>query len=154
MIPLRKLSQSNDDLDEDSHDPLLAESDREEDLRLSSEDFFDDHLHETSLEPDKKGDIDPFVPFDDLPPEDRNILTLRAIVVGLFCGGLVNASNIYLGLKSGWTDSANIFGSIVGFYVLKNCSKWCQGMPILGGDFGPRENNIVQTVATVRIPRR
>lgn len=54
---------------------------------------------------------DPFQPFDDLPDEDRNILTLRAIAIGLFCGALVNASNIYLGLKSGWTASANIFGA-------------------------------------------
>lgn len=53
---------------------------------------------------------DPFKPFDDLPEEDRNILTVRAIAVGLFCGALINASNIYLGLKSGWTASANIFG--------------------------------------------
>jgi hypothetical protein len=54
--------------------------------------------------------VDPFLSFDDLPDEDRNILTFRAIVVGLLCGGLVNASNIYLGLKSGWTSGANIFG--------------------------------------------
>jgi hypothetical protein len=53
---------------------------------------------------------DPFLAFDDLPDEDRNILTFRAILVGLLCGGLVNASNIYLGLKSGWTSGANIFG--------------------------------------------
>ena len=52
---------------------------------------------------------DPFQPFDDLPDEDRNILTVRAIVVGILCGTLVNASNIYLGLKSGWTASANVF---------------------------------------------
>lgn len=64
----------------------------------------------------------PFKPFDDLPDENRNILTLRAILVGLLCGGLVNASNIYLGLKSGWTASANIFA--VCFLTL------------LGGGFG------------------
>jgi len=58
----------------------------------------------------KTAETDPFSPFDDLPDEKRNILTLRAIVVGLLCGGLVNASNIYLGLKSGWTSGANIFG--------------------------------------------
>ena len=53
----------------------------------------------------------PFQPFDDLPDEHRNILTVRAVAVGLVCGALVNASNIYLGLKSGWTASANIFGA-------------------------------------------
>ena len=52
---------------------------------------------------------DPFRPFDDLPVENRNILTFRALLVGVLCGALVNASNIYLGLKSGWTASANIF---------------------------------------------
>jgi hypothetical protein len=57
---------------------------------------------------------DPFKPFDDLPDENRNILTIRAIVVGVLCGALVNASNIYLGLKSGWSASANIFGACVG----------------------------------------
>lgn len=53
---------------------------------------------------------DAFVPFDDLPDEKSNILTFRAIAIGLLCGGLVNAANIYVGLKAGWTSSANIFG--------------------------------------------
>jgi len=54
--------------------------------------------------------IDPFKPFDDLPDESKNILTIRAIFVGLCCGALVNASNVYLGLKTGWTFTANLFG--------------------------------------------
>jgi hypothetical protein len=54
---------------------------------------------------------DPFQPFDDLPDEKRNVLTIRAITVGILCGALVNASNIYLGLKSGWTSSANLFAA-------------------------------------------
>jgi hypothetical protein len=54
---------------------------------------------------------DPFQPFDDLPNENRNVLTIRAIAVGILCGALVNASNIYLGLKSGWTSSANLFAA-------------------------------------------
>lgn len=53
---------------------------------------------------------DPFSPFDDLPPERENVLTVRAVVVGLMCGALVNASNVYLGLKTGWTFTANLFG--------------------------------------------
>lgn len=54
--------------------------------------------------------LDPFKPFDDLPEERSNILTLRALFVGLCCGALVNASNVYLGLKTGWTFTANLFG--------------------------------------------
>nr|POE89889.1 putative metal-nicotianamine transporter ysl7 [Quercus suber] len=94
--------------------------------------------------------LDPYVPFDDLPEERSRILTFRAIFVGVVCGGLVNASNLYLGLKTGWTFTANLFGTIVGFAVLKSLSRalpensWIP----FGGDFGPRENNIVQTAAT------
>ena len=53
---------------------------------------------------------DPFVPFDDLPDEPKRIITIRAVFVGLCCGALVNASNVYLGLKTGWTFTANLFG--------------------------------------------
>ena len=38
--------------------------------------------------------------------------------------------------------------SIIGFTVLKSCAKYASHVPIIGGDFGPRENNIVQTCAT------
>lgn len=65
-----------------------------------------------SSRPDATADnftTDPFQPFDDLPNETRNVLTIRAITVGILCGALVNASNIYLGLKSGWTSGANLF---------------------------------------------
>ncbi|KAF2109711.1 OPT oligopeptide transporter protein-domain-containing protein [Lophiotrema nucula] len=92
---------------------------------------------------------DPFKPFDDLPEEGRYILTLRAVLVGLCCGALVNASNVYLGLKTGWTFSANLFGAIAGFAVIKFIAKAVpETFPLLGGGFGPRENNIVQTAAT------
>ncbi|KAL3446422.1 OPT oligopeptide transporter protein-domain-containing protein [Aspergillus insuetus] len=87
---------------------------------------------------------DPFAPFPDSQPDQRRILTFRAILVGSLCGTLVNASNIYLGLKAGWTTSANIFGSIVGFVVLKQWST----SSFSDHAFGPHENNIVQTVAT------
>lgn len=93
--------------------------------------------------------VDPFVPYDDLPPERQRIVTIRAMLIGCICGALVNASNVYLGLKTGWTFGANLFGVIVGFGVLKSLSRSLPAnFPIFGGDFGPRENNIVQTAAT------
>ena len=52
----------------------------------------------------------PFKPFDNLPEERSRVLTVRALVIGISCGALVNASNIYLGLKTGWSFSANLFG--------------------------------------------
>jgi hypothetical protein len=52
---------------------------------------------------------DPFVPFPDdpdMPQESHSqILTIRAILTGCILGGLVNASNVYLGLKAGYTVS-------------------------------------------------
>ncbi|KAF4549365.1 OPT oligopeptide transporter-like protein 3 [Elsinoe fawcettii] len=98
---------------------------------------------------DMKFDYDPFKPFDDLPEETDRIVTFRAMFVGCCCGAAVNASNIYLGLKTGWTFGASLFGAIIGFSVLKSLSRVLpKNFPILGGEFGPRENNIVQTAAT------
>ena len=105
-------------------------------------------LEEAELD-DQEITLDPFEPFNDLPDERRRIITIRAMLVGCMCGAAVNASNIYLGLKTGWTFTANLFGTIVGFAVLKSLSKALpENFPILGGSFGPRENNIVQTAAT------
>ena len=73
-------------------------------------------------EMEEESEADPFKPFDDLPPERHWIVTIRAMLVGCICGALVNSSNLYLGLKTGWTFGASLFGSIVGFSVLVSCS--------------------------------
>ncbi|CAI4213354.1 unnamed protein product [Parascedosporium putredinis] len=73
-------------------------------------------------------------------------LTVRAVVVGIILGSLVNASNVYLGLKTGFTFSANMFGAIFGYAILTIMSKLTT--PILGGYFGPQENSIIQAAAT------
>jgi OPT family oligopeptide transporter len=91
---------------------------------------------------------DPYHPFNNLPEEKHWVMSFRAMFVGLCCGALVNASNVYLGLKSGWTFGANLFGAIAGFAIIKFFSKaFAENFPILGGSFGPKENNIVQTAA-------
>lgn len=66
---------------------------------------------------------DPFVPFDDADAApDVNIVTIRAVLLGSLCGAVINASNIYLGLKTGWTSGANLVGVglVQGFGI---CSK-------------------------------
>ncbi|PLB53361.1 OPT superfamily oligopeptide transporter [Aspergillus steynii IBT 23096] len=98
----------------------------------------------TPEQPDEQSGPDPFLPFDDNRPASGPILTFRALLVGILCGTLVNTSNIYLGLKAGWTSSANIFGSVIGFAVLRKWSKSSSSRQ----EFGPHENNIVQTAAT------
>lgn len=51
-------------------------------------------------------------------PEEPNPLTVRAVIVGILLGSLVNASNVYLGLKTGFTFPATMFGAIFGFGVV------------------------------------
>ena len=79
-------------------------------------------------------------------PEEHNILTVRAIVVGTILGALVNASNLYLGLKTGFNFGSAMFGAIFGYGIIKSLSKFDK-LPLLGGSFGPQENSIIQSVS-------
>ncbi|KAL2195549.1 OPT oligopeptide transporter protein-domain-containing protein [Corynascus similis CBS 632.67] len=81
-------------------------------------------------------------------PHEENPLTVRAVITGCVLGSLVCASNLYLGLKTGFTFSANMFGAIFGYGVLKLLDKAGGRVPIIGGMFGPQENSIVQAAAT------
>ncbi|KAL2126455.1 hypothetical protein VTI74DRAFT_878 [Chaetomium olivicolor] len=80
-------------------------------------------------------------------PHEENPLTIRAVVIGCVLGSLVCASNLYLGLKTGFTFSANMFGAIFGYGILKLFEKSGK-IPIIGGCFGPQENSIIQAAAT------
>lgn len=130
---------------------LLSEYRRVSSSRQSDARYHTDDSEKAFNEDEKTTDgftDDPFSPLDGLAEDNENILTIRAVTVGVVCGAFVNASNIYLGLKTGWTASANLFASIVGYALLKSCPEFLKHMPFLGGKFGPRENNIVQTSAT------
>ncbi|KAG1733724.1 OPT oligopeptide transporter protein-domain-containing protein [Suillus lakei] len=89
---------------------------------------------------------DPFPESPDAPVEDQQ-LTVRAVLVGCILGGIVAASNIYLGLKTGWTFGSSLFGAILGFAILKPLSRSAPTF-LGGGYFGPKENNVCQSAAT------
>ncbi|KAG1733721.1 hypothetical protein EDB19DRAFT_1830851 [Suillus lakei] len=89
---------------------------------------------------------DPFPEVPDAPVEHQQ-LTVRAVLVGCILGGIIAASNIYLGLKTGWTFGASLFGSIIGFAILKPLSRSAPTF-LGGGYFGPKENNVCQSAAT------
>ncbi|KZS99966.1 OPT-domain-containing protein [Laetiporus sulphureus 93-53] len=93
------------------------------------------------------GTDDPF-PMDPNATEEQQF-TFRAVFVGCALGAVISASNVYLGLKTGWTFGASMFGSIFGFAILKPLSK---ALPerFGGGYFGPKENLCCQSAATVR----
>ncbi|KAF9574064.1 hypothetical protein EC968_007456 [Mortierella alpina] len=78
---------------------------------------------------------------DEFIDEPRQF-TVRAVLVGSVLGLVVAASNMYTGLKAGWTFGAALWGSIFGFLLLKALTK------ITGGIFGPKENTVCQTAAT------
>ncbi|KAH8898075.1 OPT superfamily oligopeptide transporter [Thozetella sp. PMI_491] len=112
------------------------------------EDDSDVDWQSDGLPEDEPDALDLYTPLKmdiDLPGEDR-ILTLRAVLVGIVLGTLVNASNMYLGLKTGFAFSASIFSAVFGYGILKLMSR--SELPILGGWFGPQENCIIQAAAT------
>ncbi|KAI0103793.1 OPT oligopeptide transporter protein-domain-containing protein [Nemania sp. FL0031] len=116
-----------------------------------TEEKVDDKYDDVKVdEKEMEEELDLYVPLKMDPnlPYEPNPLTIRAVVVGILLGALVNASNLYLGLKTGFTFSANIFGSIFGYGIVKLLSKSCHNWPILGGTFGPQENSIIQAAAT------
>ncbi|MBW0468872.1 hypothetical protein O181_008587 [Austropuccinia psidii MF-1] len=92
----------------------------------------------------KCGDPMPVVP-PGMPIESQQF-TFRAVAVGCLLGSVVQASNMYLGLKTGFTFGASLFGALFGYAILKPLSK--SSIPFLGGYFGPKENCTVQTAAT------
>ncbi|KAF9167288.1 hypothetical protein DFQ26_005104 [Actinomortierella ambigua] len=109
---------------------------------------------------DEKRAVDEKFPGDDdgkegieLRPDDDYVLdyaddktpqfTWRAAIVGSLLGCVVAASNLYVGLKVGWTFGASLWGAIFGFIILKPLSNMV-GSTV----FGPKENATCQAAAT------
>ncbi|SPJ76324.1 related to permeases - unknown function [Fusarium torulosum] len=128
-----------DRVPEDTLQPGYDEKEPHIDLDLKSE---------ADSEDDRITDL-----FSSFPPakgveHEPNPLTARAVIVGIVLGSLVNASNVYLGLKTGFTFPATMFGAIFGYGFILMLTKALPNVPLLGGRFGPQENSIVQAAAT------
>ncbi len=73
---------------------------------------------------------------------DMPQLTLRAAVTGFLLGGILSATNLYVGAKTGWTLGVGITSVILAFAVFRMLSK-------LGlRDLTILENNCSQSIAT------
>lgn len=74
---------------------------------------------------------------------ERSELSLRALLTGLLLGALLTPSNIYSGLKIGWSFNMSVIALLVGFVFWQSLARW-------GGK--PRwtmlESNINQTAAS------
>lgn len=134
-----QLSEKTSDIDEKAS--THSESHHAKAAALNEFDAESNSYHEVLV-----NDGNPFPPMPNEVDEPIQ-LTVRAVVVGSLLGLIVGASNVYLGLKTGFTFGASLFGAIFGFAILKPLShalpeRWG------GGYFGPRENCTVQTSAT------
>jgi OPT family oligopeptide transporter len=106
-----------------------------------------------SEEDEVEEDVTRPFPIDPGLPDEPYQLTVRAIVVGCALGAVVGASNIYLGLKTGFTFGPQLFGAIFGFAIIKPLSRMLPESGLLakvfgGRVFGPKENCTVQSAAT------
>lgn len=116
----------------------------------------DPHLHHPSSPPPQVLDSD--VEMSNLashPPDQHTItgeedggekldarqFTTRAVVVGVLVGTIVNFSNMYFGLQTGWVSMMSMPSSLIGFALFKTFSAH------LSYPFTPTENVLVQTVA-------
>jgi uncharacterized oligopeptide transporter (OPT) family protein len=64
--------------------------------------------------------------------------TVKAVITGGFVGALLMASNVYVGLKTGFFAGGSIFSAILCFVILRSFRT----------SFSVLENNIAQTVAS------
>ncbi len=73
---------------------------------------------------------------------DMPQLTLRSAVTGFLLGGILSATNLYVGAKTGWTLGVGLTSVILAFAAFRVLSK-------LGArDFTILENNAMQSTAT------
>jgi OPT family oligopeptide transporter len=70
-------------------------------------------------------------------------LTLRAAVTGFLLGGILSATNLYIGAKTGWTLGVGVTSVILSFVIFRAISRLQ-----LSRDMTILENNAVQSIAT------
>ncbi len=74
---------------------------------------------------------------------DMPQLTLRAGVTGMFLGAMLSVTNLYVGIKTGWTLGVGLTSVIVSFAAFKILA----GLG-LGKEMTVLENNAMQSIAT------
>ncbi len=70
-------------------------------------------------------------------------LTIRSAITGFLLGGILSATNLYIGAKTGWTLGVGLTSVILAFAMFRVLSRIG-----LGRDFTLLENNCMQSIAT------
>ena len=74
---------------------------------------------------------------------DMPQLTIRSAITGFMLGGILSATNLYIGAKTGWTLGVGLTSVILAFAMFRVMSRIG-----LGKDFTLLENNCMQSIAT------
>ncbi|HZW08604.1 MAG TPA: OPT/YSL family transporter [Phycisphaerales bacterium] len=74
---------------------------------------------------------------------DMPQLTIRSAITGFMLGGILSATNLYIGAKTGWTLGVGLTSVILAFAMFRVMSRMG-----LARDFSLLENNCMQSIAT------
>lgn len=74
---------------------------------------------------------------------DMPQLNLRSAMTGMLLGGVLSLTNLYVGIRTGWTLGVGITSVILSFAIFKALSKLK-----LGNEMTVLENNAMQSIAT------
>ncbi|MBN1826929.1 MAG: OPT/YSL family transporter, partial [Candidatus Eisenbacteria bacterium] len=73
---------------------------------------------------------------------DMPQFTLRAVICGMLIGGVLSLTNLYVGVRTGWTLGVGITSVILAFAIFKVLVRIG-----LGDEFTILENNVMQSIA-------
>lgn len=85
----------------------------------------------------------PTAPTPQIPPVQRE-LSLRAVITGIVLGILLTPSNVYAGLKIGWSFNMSIIALLIGYAIWQGLARRSPHQP----PWTLHESNINQTVAS------
>jgi putative OPT family oligopeptide transporter len=74
---------------------------------------------------------------------DMPQLTIRSAITGVFLGGILSLTNLYIGIRTGWALGVGISSVILSFAIFKVLSKLS-----IGKEMTILENNAMQSIAT------
>lgn len=72
-------------------------------------------------------------------------LTIRSVIMGMLLGGIMSTSNVYIGLKAGWSMGVAITSCILAYTIFASLHK---ALPRLFPPFSILENNAMQSCAS------
>lgn len=70
-------------------------------------------------------------------------LTIRSAITGMLLGGILSLTNLYIGIKTGWTLGVGVTSVILSFAIFKLFARFN-----IGKEMGILENNAMQSIAT------